>query len=81
MEYILLGYTYYTYCQGTQDRNYGTALIEIPGTADFITAREILFNRKHIENRYEIDIDSIENLTVGILSGFVSFKFSAFMEF
>ena len=65
--YVLLGYTYYTDCQGTKDRNYGTTLVKVPksNSADeFIRARETLYNLKHEKWYYDIELDSIENLTI-----------------
>ena len=65
-EYLLLGYTYYTYCQGTRDRNYGTHLVEIPKMrgSSFYTARETLYGKLHRDGVYEIEIESIKNLTI-----------------
>jgi hypothetical protein len=63
-EYRLLSYTYVTYCQGTADEGQGYALIKIPDDASFNNARSTLIQRKHIEGQYEIDIESIEDLTI-----------------
>ena len=62
--YKLFGYTYYTWCQGTKDRNYGYALLYVPVDAGFNNNRSRLMNAKHIENHYEIDINSVEDLTI-----------------
>jgi len=64
-KYVLLEYTYTTYCQGTADRyNRGTALIHCPEDCSFNNIRSTLFNKKHREGIYEIDIDSVVNATI-----------------
>ena len=63
-KYVLLEYNYTTYCQGTADRNHGFALIHLPKDATFVDARSALFNAKNRKNYYEIDIDSVEDMTI-----------------
>ena len=63
-KYVLLEYNYVTYCQGTEDKNYGMALIHCPKDASFNNVRSTLFNARHIEGVYEIDIDSVKNATI-----------------
>ena len=62
--YKLFNYTYTTYCQGTADRNEGYALLHVPEDACFNNNRSTLFNAKHREGFYEIDIDSVEDMTI-----------------
>ena len=63
-KYFLLSYTYYTYCQGTRDRNFGYQLVKIPLDADFFTAREVLVEQKHRKGDYEIDVSSVRGETL-----------------
>jgi hypothetical protein len=63
-KYVLLEYDYVTYCQGTEDRNHGMALIHCPSACSFNNIRSILFNKKHIKGLYEIDINSVEDATI-----------------
>lgn len=63
-KYVLLEYTYYTYCQGTRDRNQGMSLIHCPSDATFSNIRSILYEKKHRDGRYEIDIYSVEDVTI-----------------
>ena len=62
--YKLFNYTYTTYCQGTADRNEGYALLHVPEDASFNNNRSTLFNAKHREGFYEIDIESVEDMTI-----------------
>ena len=63
-KYVLLEYNYITYCQGTADRNSGTALIHCPEDCSFSNVRSTLLNAKHIEGIYEIDINSVKDVTI-----------------
>jgi len=63
-KYVLLGYTYTTYCQGTADRNEGTALIHCPEDCSFNNIRSTLLNKKYHKGVYEIDIESVVDLTI-----------------
>jgi len=63
-KYVLLEYTYYTYCQGTRDRNFGQNLIHCPSDCSFNNIRSTLLNKRHREGRYEIDIDSVKDITI-----------------
>ena len=40
------------------------ALIHCPKDASFNNVRSTLFNARHIEGVYEIDIDSVKNATI-----------------
>ena len=60
----LFKYTYHTYCQGTRDRGEDYALLYVPDDASFSNNRSTLFNEKHIEGVYEIDIHSVEDVTI-----------------
>jgi len=63
-KYVLLEYTYFTYCQGTRDRNLGTALVHCPSDCSFSNIRSTLLNQKHRDGVYEIDIHSVEDTTI-----------------
>lgn len=63
-KYVLLEYVYYTYCQGTRDRNYGQALIHCPEDCSFNNIRSTLINKRHREGVSEIDIESVKDLTI-----------------
>jgi hypothetical protein len=63
-KYVLLEYNYITYCQGTADRNHGQALIHCPEDCSFNNIRSTLFNAKHREGDYEIDIKSVKDVTI-----------------
>lgn len=62
--YKLFKYNYITYCQGTADRNEGYALLHVPEDASFNNNRSTLFNAKHVDGVYEIDPDSVEDVTI-----------------
>jgi hypothetical protein len=63
-KYVLLEYNYSTYCQGTEDHNVGQALIHCPKDCSFANIRSTLFNKKHREGIYEIDINSVVDVTI-----------------
>jgi hypothetical protein len=63
-KYVLLGYIYTTYCQGTADRYGGMALIHCPNDCSFNNIRSTLFNERHRKGVYEIDVDSVVDLTI-----------------
>ena len=63
-KYVLFEYDYITYCQGTADRNHGFALVHCPEDCSFANARSVLINKKHIEGVYEINIKSVEDVTL-----------------
>jgi len=62
--YKLFKYNYVTYCQGSADRNVGYALLHVPNDASFSNNRSTLLNAKNREHQYEIDIGSIEDMTI-----------------
>ena len=64
MDYRLLKYRVTTYCQGTADHGEDYALLCVPGDSTFNNTRSILMNSKHIIGIYEIDIDSVEDMTI-----------------
>ena len=63
-KYVLLEYVYITYCQGSEDRNSGIALIHCPEDCSFNNIRSTLINKKHHEGVYEIDIHSVRDVTI-----------------
>lgn len=63
-KYILVSYTYYTYCQGSKDRNHGYSLLKVPEDAGTGTITGLLYAKKHKDGRFEIEIDSIINETI-----------------
>jgi len=63
-KYMLLEYTYYQYCQGTRDRYRGQALVHCPEDCSFNNVRSTLLNNKHKEGVYEIDIESVKDVTI-----------------
>jgi hypothetical protein len=64
MKAYLLNYCYYTWCQGTRDRNVGYALIYAPSDASFANIRSRLVSAYHRQGSYEIILDSVENQTI-----------------
>lgn len=63
-KYILLSYTYYTYCQGTRDRNHGYSLLKVPEDAGMAVIKGTLYNEKHIDGSFEMDSSTIINETI-----------------
>jgi hypothetical protein len=63
-KYVLLEYVYITYCQGTEDRNQGQALIHCPDDCSFNNIRSTLLNKRNREGVYEIDIESVIDVTI-----------------
>ena len=63
-EYRLFSYTFTTYCQGTADRGNDWALLYVPENSTFNNTRSVLINKKHREGIYEIDIESVEDMTI-----------------
>ena len=62
--YKLFKYRVTTYCQGSADRGQDYCLLYVPEDASFNNNRSTLINRKHIDNYYEIDINSIEDMSI-----------------
>ena len=60
----LLRYGYEYHCQGTAERAIDYALIYAPEDAAFNNIRSRLMMQKHREYSYEIDVDSVENMTI-----------------
>jgi hypothetical protein len=65
MEFVnkLFRYNYTSYCQGTADHGWEYALLYVPKNATFNNNRSTLINKRHTDN-HEIDIDSVEDLTI-----------------
>ena len=62
--YKLFKYRYATYCQGTRDRGVDFALLYVPSDASFNNNKSTLFADKHVDGEYEIDLDSVVDMTV-----------------
>jgi hypothetical protein len=62
--YRLLRYQYKYDNQGSDEYGIDYALIYAPEDASFNNIRSVLFNQKHKEYYYEIDIDSVEDMTI-----------------
>ena len=60
----LLRYIYISHCQGTEDRGIDYALVYAPDNASFNNIRSRLMMQKNREYDYEIDVDSVENMTI-----------------
>ena len=60
----LFKYTYTYYVQGTEERDVEYALMYVPKDATFNNNRSTLFNRKYRKYDHEIDIESVQDLTV-----------------
>jgi hypothetical protein len=63
-KYVLLEYTYTYYCQGTEEKGNGTALIHCPSDCSFNNIRSTLFNKKHRKYYHEIDVESVKDVTI-----------------
>ena len=63
-KYVLFEYDYISYYQGTADRGHTFALVHCPEDCSFANARSVLINAKHRENYHEIDIKSVEDMTI-----------------
>ena len=61
----LFKYTYISHCQGSEDRGIEYALLYVPRDATFANNRSTLIHEKHREYDHEIDIESVEDLTIG----------------
>jgi len=65
--YILLRYTYKYYCQGTEEHSTDYALVDIPPYQwddSFQYAKDRLLSKRYITDEYEIDADSITDMTI-----------------
>jgi hypothetical protein len=62
--YKLFKYKYTYHCQGTEEVAEDYALMYVPEDASFNNNRSTLMNKKHREYDYEIDIHSVEDLTI-----------------
>jgi hypothetical protein len=60
----LLKYTYTYYVQGSEEKGVEYALIHAPENATFNNVRSTLMLKRHKENYHEIDIESVEDLTI-----------------
>lgn len=62
--YRLFKYNYKYYVQGTEEWSTDYALIYAPKDASFNNVRSGLFNAKNKEYYYEIDLESVEDMTI-----------------
>ena len=62
--YKLFKYRYTSYCPGTADKGVEYALLHVDEEATFNNNRSTLLNDKHWAGQYEIDINSVEDLTI-----------------
>ena len=63
-KYVLLEYTYKYDCQGSDEYDTATALIHCPSDCSFSNIRSTLLNKKYEKYYYEIDIDSVKDITI-----------------
>ncbi|KKM91552.1 hypothetical protein LCGC14_1227320 [marine sediment metagenome] len=68
MMYILLEYTYYSYYQGTQDRNIGYTLMYAPTLTTFQDICQSLIKQLYVNNEFEIIPDSIKDCTLNYVN-------------
>lgn len=66
MEFVnkLFKYTYTYYVQGTEEQGTEYALMYVPKDATFNNNRSTLLNRRNKEYYHEIDVESVQDLTV-----------------
>lgn len=62
--YKLFTYTYTYYVQGSEERDTGYALMHVPENASFNNNRSTLMKARHIPDVYEIDLESVKDLTI-----------------
>lgn len=62
--YKLFKYNYTYYVQGTEEHGTEYALLYVPEDASFNNNRSTLFRRRNEKNHHEIDIKSVEDLTM-----------------
>lgn len=64
MVYKLFKYHYTYYVQGTEEHDVDYALLRVPEDATFNNNRSLLYNERNKEYYHEIDISSIEDLSI-----------------
>ena len=66
MEFVnkLFKYNYISHCQGSEDRGTEYALMYVPKDATFNNNRSTLLNTRNKSYDHEIDIESVQDLTV-----------------
>ena len=66
MEFVnkLFKYTYVYHVQGSEEVAVEYALLYVPQSATFANNRSTLFEKRHQEYYHEIDIESVEDLTI-----------------
>jgi len=66
MEFVnkLFKYTYISYNQSTMVYRSEYALLHVPKDAPFTNNRSTLYNARHKDYYHEIEMDSIEDLTI-----------------
>jgi len=62
--YKLFKYEYKYYVQGSEDWGVEYVLLRVPESATFNNNRSTLINERHKEDNHEIDIDSVQDLTI-----------------
>jgi len=60
----LFKYYYTEYCQGTADRGWEYVLLHVPIDASFNNNRSTLYANRHKKNVHEVDINSVQDLTI-----------------
>ena len=64
MNNVLVSFTYYTYCQGSKDRNFGYKLLAVPFRYSFEEIKTLLMQAFDEKGEFEIVEDTIENETL-----------------
>jgi hypothetical protein len=62
--YKLFKYAYTYYVQGTEEHDVEYALLYVPEDATFNNNRSLLYSQRNKPYYHEIDIESVEDLTV-----------------
>jgi len=60
----LFKYTFHSHCQGSRDRGVEYALLHVHEDASFNNNRSHLILQRHEDYNHEIDIESVEDLTI-----------------
>ncbi len=62
--YRLFKYRYKYYVQGSEECGEEYALLHVPENASFNNNRSTLINKRHRADYHEIDIESVQDLTI-----------------
>jgi len=62
--YKLFKYKYTYYVQGTEEIDIDYALLKVPKDASFNNNRSTLINNRYKKYSHEIDIESVEDVTI-----------------